>query len=539
MILKLLNGKTKTIAGAAFIVGFFTLASRFVGLVRDRILAGEFGAGDVLDVYFAAFRVPDLVFNLLVLGALSASFIPLFVKHYTKEKDTDEAWRLASNSLNILGVALILISVVLIIFARPLAGLITPGFDPAKLDLVAQFMRVMFISNFIIGLSTVFGGILQGAKRFFIYSLAPIAYNFGIIIGILVLTQYLGLIGLAWGVVLGAVLHLITQASAAFALGYRWRLKFETRHKDVKEIFRLMGPRVLGLAVSQANFLVITVIASTLAAGSLTIFQFAYNINSFPVGIFGIAYAIAAFPALCEFAERKQIKDFISSFSQTTRQILFFIIPSTILFLILRAQIVRVVVGAGLFGWEETIITANTLAFFTLSFFAQALVFLLVRAYFSLHDTVTPFIVGLVSVLVNVLAALYFSGLYGVLGLAIGFSIASIVQLILLWIILRGRLGSLGEYKILRSLYIFSVAGIAEAVVIQVLKPIVTRFIVLDTFFSVLAQGLIAGGIGLLVYCIVAWYLRSPEMRTFLEIIRKRLFRKYRYAEGAEEATGV
>ena len=525
-MLSFLNAESKTIVSAAAVVGALSFVSRLVGLIRDRVLAGSYGAGNVLDVYLAAFKIPDTLFNLLVVGALSASFIPLFTKYYYG-MERRHAWELTNNVLHLIAIAFAAFAVIAFIFAEPIAAWIAPGFSPSKQFEVAEFSRVMLLAQFVLAVSMVFGSALQGMKRFFHYSLAPIFYNLGIIIGALCLTRWLGPIGLAWGVVLGAVLHGILQLIGAYHAGYRYQWRLQTTDPDTRQVLRLMGPRVLSLAVSHIHFILLGVIASTLAAGSVTIFQFAYNIQFFPIGIIGVSYAIAAFPSLAEHWNAGEQKKFISVFASTVRQIIFFMIPLSLLFLVLRAQIVRVVVGAGAFDWNDTILTADTLAFFVLSLTAQALIHILARAFFALHDTWTPVIAGVVSVILGVISALFFTRDFGVAGLGIAFSIASTVNLALLWVPLRQRLGSLGESTMVRPLFLMSVAGILGGLVMQPMKTWVVSFISLDTFWGVFYQGLIAGGAGLIIYIAVCYFFRNQELLDLLSGVRRRFFRRY------------
>jgi putative peptidoglycan lipid II flippase len=538
-MLQTLHHEAKTIASAAMLVGVLSFISRVVGFIRDRILAGTFGAGDTLDVYYAAFKIPDLLFNLLVIGALSASFIPLFIKRYEGAGGKEDAWKLTNNALNIIAVTMAVCALGLFVFAPSLSQVIAPGFFGPKQDRVADFTRVLLLAEWMLAVSVVFGSVLQGLKRFFLFALAPVAYNVGIIFGALVLTDFMGPIGLAFGVVAGAFLHFLVQGYGVLQSGYRYQWIFHGRDRDVRAMMRLMGPRVLALAVSQINFILMAVIGSGLAVGSVTIFTFAYNIHFLPIGIIGVSYAIAAFPVLALHAEHQDWERLRQSISGSVRQILFFIIPLTLLFLVLRMQIVRVVVGAGAFGWEETIATANTLAFFTLSLFAQCLVFLLSRVFFALHDTATPLGAGLVSAVVGLLGGLYFSREAGVVGLALAYSLAALVNLVLLWIPLRVRLQSLCELSILRSLYILSVAGLVAGVVMQLAKPLVVQVIPLDTFLGVLTQGLVAGGLGLFTYGLIARLLKSPEMEDLMVSLRRRAFRAYRLSESLPPDTTV
>jgi putative peptidoglycan lipid II flippase len=525
MFKRILRGKSETIASAAVIVASFSILSRLVGFVRDRILAGMFGASDALDVYFAAFRIPDFFFQLVVVGALSASFIPLFTKYYGKKKNK-KSWALTSNMLNMMAIVFGLITVVTIALAPFLAPVIAPGFDAAKQASVVDLTRIMLIAQLLLACSMVFGSVLQGAKHFVLYSLAPIFYNVGIITGAVVFVPMIGLTGLAWGVVFGAFLHLLIQAIGVFTLGYSYRPTLDFKNSDARYVFKHMGPRVLGLAVNQINFVVMTMIASLLAVGSVTMLQFAYNLNFFPIGVIGVSYAIAAFPSFCEQYNKRNKTGFINMFSSTARQMLFFIVPATVIFILLRAQIVRVVLGAGQFDWDATITTADTLGFFAISFFAQAFVFILVRAYFAQSNTWTPFFVGVMSAFINIVAAWFLSKEYGVLGLGMAYSIAAFIQLVLLWLPLRRSLGGLDEARIARSFFVLGISGAACAGVVQAMKQVVVKFISLDTFFGVLSQGLIAGMLGLAVYALVAYLLKSEEMYEFLRGMKRRLFRK-------------
>lgn len=524
-----------TIVGAAVLLGATALASRVLGLIRDRLLAGTFGAGVELDVYYAAFRIPDLIFTFLVLGALSAGFIPFFTKHYAKKKA--EAWDFTNNVLHIMGVSLIVLSIVGAVFTPWIIRFVAPGFEGETLQHAIELSRIMYVSTVLLGISSVFGGVLQGLKRFTLYAIAPLLYNIGIIAGA-VAAQFTGggIELVAYGVIAGAFLHMLLQLIGAWSAGWRYKAVWNTKDKDVRELFVLMGPRVLGLAVSQLNLIVMTAIASLLAVGSITIFNFANNIQYVPIGIVGISFAIAAFPTLSEQANAAARKKMRATVAETTRNILFLIMPLSVVFLLLRIQIVRVVLGAGEFGWNETIITAHTIAFFVLSLFAQALIPLLVRVFFAYKNTLAPALIALVSALLNIVLAWFWSQTFGVVGIAMSFSFASIVQVILLWIFASRKLEGIEEHKILQSLLTISVAALLCGLMIQAVKTLYGRIVPLDTFFAVLGQGLAAGIAGLLVYLLAAWIWRSPELTTLWCSLRRRLFRRYRLIESADEA---
>lgn len=525
-IKNIFNGQSKSITSAALVIGAASFASRLLGVFRDRVLAGQFGAGDTLDAYFAAFKIPDLVYNLLVLGALSAGFIPVFVRIFYNDKKESEAWQLVNDLLNIMAVGLVALSAIFVLIMPYLMPFIAPGFSGEKLQITIGLSRIMFLSPIFLGLSNIFGGVLQSFKRFFVYSLAPIFYNFGIIAGALFFVPRYGIYGLALGVVFGAFLHMLTQIPTSINLGYRYVWSFNFKSWGIKRILRMMIPRTLGLAVTQINLVFMTIIASLLASGSLTIFNLANNLQSFPVGIFGVSFAIAAFPALSELATKENKDEFVNNFSNTARQILFFLVPLTILFIVLRIQIVRVILGSGQFDWEDTILTAQTLAWFSFSLFAQALLPLLVRSFFAFHDSRTPFYIGLASVAINIALGWPLSMKYGIVGLALAFSASSLANLILLWVFLKKRMHNLDEKNIAISVLKFLFAGIFMALAAQGMKYVVEPFFGTTTFLGIFLQGFIAGIVGLGIYALICLWLKSPEMIVFYNSLRRKLFKQ-------------
>jgi putative peptidoglycan lipid II flippase len=546
MIKKLFSGQINSITIAALLVALSSLVSRLLGVVRDRILAGQFGAGDQLDVYYAAFRIPDLLYNLLILGALSAGFIPILtglIKDYQCNQQKEgaeanrEAWYLANNSLNVLIVFLGILSAIGFIFSAELTRLITPGFSVSKQDLVAGLTRIMFLSPLLLGISSIIGGMLQSFKRFFVYSLSPIFYNLGIIIGAIYFVPRWGIYGLAWGVVIGALLHFLIQIPTVLKLGYRYRLVFNLKDENLRKVGMMMVPRTLSLAVNQINFIVITVIASSLASGSLSVFNLANNLQSFPIGIFGLSFAVAAFPALSIVAFDK--KKLVESFSTVFRQILFFVVPATVLLLTLRAQIIRVLLGTGKFDWEDTILTINTLGYFSISLFAQACIPLLIRVFYARHNSKNPFYIGLICVIVNIFLSLYLNKSLGVAGLALAFSIASILNFILLWLVLKLEIGEMDEVKILYSAIKFSVAALACGLTVQAAKIIIGSFVDMTRLWGITAQGFFAAMAGIVVYIFTCYFLRSEELFNFMDSIKRRLSWKKVEIEGQGEVRGI
>ena len=518
---RLFSSAGSGIASAAFVIGLFSVASRLLGVMRDRILASTFGASQSLDIYYAAFRLPDLVFNLLVLGALSAGFIPVFARMAAEKQDHSKAWALANNIFNTLSVGLMLVCGFGIIAAPLLVNVIAPGFPPEARATIVMLTRVMFLSPFFLGLSSIVGGVLQSFHRFFIYSLAPVLYNLGIIFGAIYLVPRYGVFGLAWGVVIGSFCHFAIQLPSLFKLGFRYQFFIDWKDKGMRTVYGMMTARTLGLAVTQINLTVITIIASRLPSGSLSIFNLANNLQSFPVGLFGVSFAIAVFPSLSAAVSNEA---FIKNFSRTFRQILFFIVPATIALIILRAQIVRVILGSGKFNWDDTVLTVSTVGFFAISLFAQATAPLLARAFYAKHDSKTPFIVGLFSDGANVVLALWLMHSLGVLGLALAFSISAVFDFLLMFFVLRHRIGSLDERRILISTAKFTGAGLAMALSIQAMKLLVWPYVDMTRTFGVFLQGSLAGLFGLLVYVGVCSLLKSEEFTELWAATKIKLF---------------
>jgi len=540
---RIFKQKVNSIAVAAVLVAASSLISRLLGIFRDRILASQFGAGPQLDIYYAAFRIPDLLFNLIVLGALSAGFIPIFsglVKNFTdpkKTEDNEAAWSLATNVINLLSVFLVSFSFIGILFAPLLTRLITPGFSPEAQAATATLTRIMFLSPLFLGISGVLGGVLQSFRRFFIYSLAPIFYNLGIIAGAIWFSNWWGLPGLAWGVVLGACLHMLIQIPAVYALGFRYSFKINFKDSAARRIGRLMIPRTLSLAITQIDLLVTTIIASGLTAGSLTVFNLANNLQSFPVGIFGVSFAIAAFPTLSQVAFNKEQLE--ASFSSTLRQILFFVIPATVFLITLRAQIIRVVLGAGAFGWQDTILTMNTLALFSLSLFAQASIPLIVRVFYARHDSKTPFYLGMFTVATDIILCLVLSRKMGVIGLALAYSISNTLDFLLLWTWLHFTVGGLGISKIVRSALKLSLATVGAGLTIQLVKIAVLPFVDMTKFSGVFIQLVSAAILGGMAYLFLCYLLGSEELVDFIRSLGRHKPIKTTELEDSDEARGI
>lgn len=531
------SAPSKTVGSAALLIALAGIASRVLGFFRDRILASQFGAGDVLDSYYAAFRIPDLLYSLLVLGALSAAFIPVFTE-FLAEKKEDEAWKLTSRILYLLVLFLGGISIFGMVFTPWLTSLIAPGFSPEKMKMVTTLTRVMLLSPIFLAISAVFGGVLVSFKQFAAYSLAPILYNVGIICGALFFVPFLGPVGLAWGVVLGSFFHMLIQYPSLRRSGFYIHKDFSDvwHDKVVRRVVRLMIPRTLGLAVSQVSLFAVTIFASMLAAGSLAVFTLANNIQSVPLGLFGIAFSIAIFPSLSFFAAKKRDEDFFKILTQTSRRILFFVLPLSLFMIIFRAQLVRVILGAGHFDWEDTILTFEVLKFLSISLFAQSLIPLFARAFFALQDTKSPFYIALVSAGIQIALIPIFVPSYAVLGLAMAFSVSSVLNLVLLYIVLRKKISFWSDREFLFPMMKILFAALCASAVAQISKSVFALTISeLDTFLKVFFQlltGFVIGGVSFIIVC---HYLDVDELKMVKRFILCKILRQPETAALAED----
>ena len=543
---------------AALILGMTSLGSIFLGFFRDRLLAGKFGAGQELDIYYAAFRIPDFISMVLIMGAISAAIIPVFTFYWTK--DEKEAKKFIANLLNLLLLTLIVVSSFLFIFAPQLVSLIAPGFGESQRETTVLLTRIMFLSPILLGISNIISGVLQIFSRFFVTALAPIMYNLGIIFGILVFVPRIGLSGLAWGVVLGGFLHLLIQLPIFLYLGFRFKrrtvLQLFSRKKDekisffhpgIKKVFRLMIPRFFGLAASQINLIVITAIASTLAVGSIAVFNLANNLNRSLLILLAVPFSTAVFPALSMSFSKGQREEFMRKFSLSFRLLSFLIIPGSALLFILRAQIVRIVFGTGQFGWVDTRLTSACLALFSLSLFAYGLATLLSKTFYALRNTKTPAMISLIVVTLNIGFSLFFvevlktsnfftiflidilklQGLeeISIIGLPLAFSISGVLQFLLLFYFLWKQIGGARIKEIAQT---FQKACMATLLMLGVAYFSLRFFdLFFDTsrFVGIFLQTAGAAIIAILSYFLISFLLKSSEINLLKKFLFSRLSR--------------
>jgi putative peptidoglycan lipid II flippase len=485
------------------------------------VIAGQFGTGAEMDAYQAAFRVPDIVFQLVAGGALASAFIPNFTVYLTRG-DRGAAWRLASAIINLLLVILTLTAALAALLTPWLVDwIIAPGFDPDTADLTVRLMRVMLISSVIFGVSGVIMAALNAHQHFLLPAVAPVLYNLSIIGGAVLLAPSMGVMGLAVGVVVGAALHLVVQVPALTHLRAQYTPVLTMRDPGVRAVAGLMGPRVLALAVVQLNFLVNTNLASRLGEGAVSALIFAWLLMLLPQGIFAQAVATAAFPTFAEQVARGDQAAVRSALAATLRAIYALSLPATVGLVVLRGPLVSLLFERGAFGATSTDLVAWALLFYAFGLVAHSGLEIVARAFYAMHDTKTPLLVGGGAMLLNLVLSLTLPSLFDALGwlphggLALANSLATTLELVgLLWLV-RGRLGGL-EGR--RSLPMLVRITLAAALMVLALSGLVLAWSGVEPWLL----GSIGVAVGVAVYLAAAWLLGVQELRTILIAVRRR-----------------
>lgn len=523
--LKLLLRRQTNILSAAFVIMATVILSQILGLVRQRLLVSFFGASDTLGVYLVSTRLPDFLFQLIIAGGLSSAFIPVFSDFLSKGRDK-EAHKMASTIL-VLGLFIFtLISLGLFIFTPFFLNILNlgSGFSMEQISLMVTLTRIILVAELLFIMGTFFSVLLQSYNHFFIPGIAAASYNLGIIIGILALSDKINIFAPAFGAILGALIFTLIQLPMVKNVGFSFLPSFSLKVSGIPEFIKLMWPRTISIGVFQFGTLVIVMLISFLPSSgrSYVIFDYAQTLAFAPIALFGQTIAQAAFPILSR--EREKIEEFKSTFTTSFNQMLYLILPVSALFLVLRIPIVRLVFGAGQFDWDATVLTGRTLAFFTLSIFAQALTYLVSRGFYALHDTKTPLIIGgITTVFMVALGALFIFFFHsGVEGIAIAYSIASITNVIILMFFLNKKVG--GFDKITLVLPIFKIflatvfTGFALYIPIKLLDQLV--FDTTRTINLILLTG-ISSLAGLSLYLFLTWFFDVKEALTFLLLFKK------------------
>lgn len=511
-----------SVRGATGILVVTLLISNILGVVRDHYIAQKIPT-TLLDTYYAAFRIPDLIFNLLILGAIAAAFIPVFT-NYLVNKKTSDAWHVANSFLNLSIIGILILVTVLAIFMPALMKVFVHDFDETKMNLTVKLARMMLLSPLFFGISYILSGILNSFKRFVVYSIAPLIYNLSIIISTIMLADKFGVYGIVFGVIVGAFLHMVVQIPVAVKLGFRYKAVFDWKHAGIKKIYWLMLPRALGLGANQVMLLVYTSIASALSAGSIAIYNLADNIQTMPVVVFGTSFATAIFPSLSESISQKNNEKFSQYVEKGIRAIVYLLVPSGVGIILLRAQIVRLILGSGFFGWEQTVNTADVLGYLAISLFAQGLISLLARSFYAVHDTKTPMYSSIFSIIISIFFGYFLSPSMGVVGLGLAFSIGSIINMLLLYFLLRNKIAQfrLSEGKL--TIYILKIllSCIFLVIGVQLAKNIIGSVVDMERYWGVFCQTVSAIIVGGGIYILMTYLFNCEEVKEIIGLLKKR-----------------
>ncbi len=547
MVVKILRYLQKEFNGlheAAFLLGIFALLSQIIAIVRDRLFAGYFGAGLELDIYYAAFRIPDIIFVSIASFVAITVIMPFFIERI--EKDKKDAQRFINSIFTIFFVVIVLVSIAMY-FLIPSLVEKTMGFDEAARQQVVSFARILLLSPILLGISNIFASITQAFRNFLVYALSPVMYNIGIIIGLLVFYPAFGLVGLMYGVILGALLHLCIQLPVVISHGFFPRFSISIPFRDVKNVVFLALPRTLGLSAQQIALFILVAIASTMIAGSVAVFQFAFNLQSVPLSVIGVSYSVAAFPTLARLYSKNQTKKFVHQVITAMRHIIFWSLPILVLFVILRAQIVRTILGAGEFDWEDTRLTAAILAIFAVSIVAQSLILILVRGYYAAGKTKIPVIVNVLSAGLIIILAYVFNTIFSevtsmryffesllriedipgsnVLALPAAYSAGMIVNILVLWRLFKRDFG-ISRCDSLRKTFRHSLySAFMMGTVAYYLLDIFDDVFDLNTFVGVFSQGLMAGIGGIVFGIILLKAMRNEEIEEIQKVLKHKFWR--------------
>ncbi len=545
--LKIFNKEFSGLHEAALLLAVSMFLAQLLALVRDRLLAGTFGAGVSLDIYYSAFRLPDLLYATIASFVSITVIIPFLVERLEKGEEQG-ARNFLSAVFSLFMLVMVSVSAVAWLFMPKFAPWLAPGFDLGDQTQMIELARILLLSPILLGLSNLLGSVTQTYRKFFIYSLSPIFYNFGIIAGIIFLVPILGLTGLVWGVILGAVLHLTVQLPTLWSIGFwpHWSLKqVVSNSRLIKKLILTSWPRALTLSTNQLVILIFIALASYLGRGSIAIFNFAYNLQSVPLSIIGISYSVATFPTLSKYFARGYLDKFVDQIISATRHIIFWSMPAMVMFIVLRAQIIRVILGTGQFDWVATRLTAAGLALFALSVLAQSLILLFIRGYYASGQTARPLLINLFSSVLMVGLAIIFSIWWqagspfrffwenilrvqdlpntAVLILPLAYSLGSIVNCLLLisFFIYEHCFSVRPILKTFSQTFLSAVTG---GVTAYYLLNFLSVYLSLRTLTGIFTQGLLAGLGGLAVNLLLLWLFGNQELKELIKALRHKFW---------------
>jgi len=543
--MKFLGRDSNGLHEAAFVLGVSAILSQILAFIRDRMLASLFGAGEVLDVYYASFRIPDLIYVFIASLVATGILIPLIIEKRT-HGSARETREFLNSILSVFMLLLFFVSLCAYVLIPLCASKLVPGFSVEMRDSFIALSRILLLSPLFLGLSNLIGSITQSSRRFFLYALTPIVYNAGIIMGILFLYPSFGMEGLAYGVILGAFLHFFIQVPFVW---YEGLLPFPTlriRFRDIKSVALLSLPRTLSLSITNIVIIIFTAIASGLSEGSVTVFNLAYNLGNVPLAVIGVSYSVAAFPTLARLFSNGERSEFVRYVVRAGKHIIFWSLSVLALFVVLRAQIVRSILGAGAFDWADTRLTAAALALFSFSVAAQGLLLLLVRGYYAAGNTKKPLIINFVAGGISICAAyiflrlfdtvygfrIFFEELFRVQGfsgtkmlmLPLAFSLGAIANVVLLWAAFKKDFRE--HYVSIRMSVTGSIAGaLVMGIVAYFLLRIFDDTFDVNTFVGIFSQGFFSGLGAIAVGGIFYEFIGHKEFIDFRKSITRRIWK--------------
>ncbi|NLY74879.1 MAG: murein biosynthesis integral membrane protein MurJ [Firmicutes bacterium] len=519
---------TERAAKAAGMISALFLVSRILGFIRENLSGRLFNRFET-DAFIAAFIIPDTMYYLLVGGALSAAFIPIFTEYLAKG-DEEEGWKVASTFINITALLLIIFTVFGMIFARGVALWEAPSFPEDKMLLLVKLTRVMFPAVCFTALAGLIGGVLNSYRHFLAPALGPVFYNIAIISGAFWLGPRRGIMGMAAGVVGGAVGNFLIQILFLRKVGGRqFRFAYiDLNNSGFRRMLRLMVPALVGLSATQANLWITNVMASSLPEGSITALRFANRLIQLPIGIFAAGIAMAFFPLLSGLVAEKKMNSFKDTLSLSLRSIFFLMLPAAIGLMVLREPIIKFLFEGQKFTSRDTALTAYALFFYSTALFAHAAILMLPRAFYALQDTVTPVLVSVFSVLTSIALNwifLKYTGL-GVGGFALSFSIMGLINMLFLMEILRRKIGGIRGYGIVKSFIKAMAASLimgAAVSLIMKFSAYVSGGIGLTGHWEAALTVVLGMAVGMAAYFGTAWFLKMDELAMVIRLVKGKL----------------
>jgi len=509
------------VARAAGIIMVAMVISRILGYIRDVVIYYEFGQNQLTDAYNAAFSIPDFLYMLLVGGALSSAFIPVFSSYLATDREED-AWEVASIIFNLV-ITLMLLGIVFgMIFTPQLIKLLVPGFSPDTAALTVKLTRIMFIQALFMGLAGISMGVLNSYKHFLMPAIGSVLYNLSIVVLGWLLSRFFGIAGFSLGVVAGAVANFAVQLPKLSSLGLKYSLSFNIYHPGVRKIFKLMLPVLVGLSVTQFNLFVNQNLASGLSPGIVAALRTGQRLMQLPIGIFAVAVAVAVFPTLTEYAARNEITQFKKTMSLGVRSVIFLTLPAAAGLIALRVPIVRLLFEQGRFTHEATLATAYALLFYSVGLFGYSAQQVLNRTFYAIQDTITPVKVGVMTIILNVVLNFILINFLAHGGLALAYSIAGIFNMVALLYCLRRKIGPINGRAFLisfgRNLLASIIMGFSAYYTAFYLEKLLDMSRKLNQLIQVSA----ASAVGLLVFIIIAAWFRTEEVVLAWNILSRR-----------------